>query len=171
MKITYQIQIKHHNIYTLTCIHTFISISASIWLHVHVWSSLANYVPLQNMKATCPAEILSSALLTRESIASETFIWFLISSPTVNGRLGFPWPEPEPEPDPGLFLEPEPGDFNPNAFLTLLAAVEVKDRWKAGELCELGELWLGESDWLEDELETKLRAFPEDVRHAATKIS
>jgi len=46
--------------------------------------------------------------------------------------LGFPWPEPEP----GLFLEAEPGDFRPKAFLTLLAAVEVMDRWSAGEFGE-----------------------------------
>lgn len=124
-------------------------------------------------KVTWPAEILSNARLTRESIASETLIWFLISSPTVNGRFNFPWPEPEaePEPEPGLFLEPEPGDFKPKAFLTLLAAVEVNDLWIPS-----GELWLGESEWLllllEEELAIdELRGLPEEVRHAATKIS
>ena len=81
---------------------------------------------------TWPAEILSSARRTRESMASETLIWLRMSSPTVRGRFGFPWPEPEP----GLFLEAEPGDFRPKAFLTLLAAVEVMDRWSAGELGE-----------------------------------
>lgn len=64
-----------------------------------------------------------------------------MSSPTVRDFFGFPGPEPEPEPEPvlepGLFLEPEPGDLRPNAFLTLLAAAEVRERWGAGELGEL----------------------------------
>jgi hypothetical protein len=34
----------------------------------------------------------------------------------------------ESEPEIGLFLEPEPGDFKSKAFLTLLSAVEVRDR-------------------------------------------
>lgn len=54
----------------------------------------------------------------------------------MRGRFGFPWPEPEAEPEPGLFREPEPGDLRPKAFLTLLAAVEVMDRWSAGEFGE-----------------------------------
>jgi len=115
---------------------------------------------------TWPAEILRRARLTRESMASETLIWFRMSSPTVNGRLCFPWPEPEAEPEPGLFLDPEPGDFKPKAFLTLLAAVEVMDRWSAGEF---GEFWPGEL--AEEWLATELRGLPEEVRQAATKIS
>lgn len=117
------------------------------------------------------AAILSRALLTLESMASETFIWILISSPTVNAFFDFPWPEPDPEPDtdPGLFLEPDPGDLSPNAFLTLLAAAEVRERCRAGEL----GLWLvGESELDEEEEEgTKVRGLPEEVRQAATKIS
>lgn len=101
-------------------------------------------------------------------MASEIPIWILISSPTVIARLGFPGPDPAPDPaDPGLFLEPEPGDLRPNAFFILLAAVEVSDLCSAGE--SLGELacWVGESA----EEGVKVKAFPVDVRQAATKIS
>lgn len=84
---------------------------------------------------TWPAPILSRALRTRESMASETPIWVLINSPTVIGFLALPGPALEP--DPGLFFEPEPGDLSPKAFLTLLAAVDVRERCRAGELGEL----------------------------------
>lgn len=97
----------------------------------------------KKIEQTWPAEILSRALLTLESIASETFIWILMSSPTVNAFLDLPGPEP---PDPGLFLEPEPGDLRPNAFFTLLAAVDVRERCSAGEPGD----WFccaGESEW------------------------
>lgn len=111
---------------------------------VSVWSREANKKQKPKMELTWPAAILRRALLTLESVASETPIWVLISSPTVIGLLGFTWPDPELEPDPGLFLEPEPeGDLRPNAFLTLLAAVEVRDRCKPGEP---GEWWAGESE-------------------------
>jgi hypothetical protein len=87
---------------------------------------------------TCPAAILSKALRTLESVASEILICDLISSPTVAGFFPFP---PE-EGLPSLFFDPDPKlelDRRPRAFFILVAAVDVIDLCSDGDEGELEE--------------------------------
>ena len=69
-----------------------------------------------------------------------------------------------------LFFNPklaEADDLSPNAFLTLLAAVEVNERCNPPEF----ELTLAIVAEVGEELAAEERVLPEEVRQAATKIS
>lgn len=118
------------------------------------------------IELTWEAAILNRALRILESVSSETLIWNLMSSPTVMGFFAaFAGLVSLPE---GLFLE-DGEYFKPNAFFTLLAAVDVSERWREGDI---GGVGVGDDDDEERSAwEMEERGFPEEVRHAETKIS